>query len=253
MRKEGIFVAIILAIAGGLLVFFSPSGIPMFIVSIMCVILVFGYVFGMFPLLRYTHSFFIARNRLKRVMEIQTENPWIAVKNIDSLFHDEYLDTLFDEYRGLVAKQKNDNTVMYEIEDIINEEVIGLKSWKSVMLQMPGTLTGLGLLGTFIGLLIGIGSIGFTSVTAAIQSVQTLLEGVKTAFYTSVAGVILSILFNLFYKIIWSRLEKEFYLFCKSFHENIIPDRKMQIENQQLLIEKKILERLDKIVESKEA
>lgn len=51
-----------------------------------------------------------------------------------------------------------------------------------------GTLTGLGILGTFVGLLLGLRGISFVTVEAALGSVQSILAGINTAFYTSIAA-----------------------------------------------------------------
>ena len=87
-------------------------------------------------------------------------------------------------------------------DDYINEDILALLTWYNVVSILPGTLTGLGILGTFIGLILGINTIGFGSVDAALESVQGLLKGINIAFYTSISGVILSILFNISYSIL---------------------------------------------------
>lgn len=249
MRKDGVIIAVILFVAGAILITFSPTGIPMAIIGLMCVLLIAGYVFGMFPLLKYTHSFINARKRINRICEIQTNEPWIALSNIEALFLNDDLDRLFDEYRQVVNEKESLVDSFCDIEDIINEDVIALKSWKGLIMQLPSTFTGLGILGTFIGLLLGISSIGFSSVTVAIGSIQTLLEGVRTAFYTSVAGVILSILFNLLYKFVWNRLEKRMYAFFNDFHKYIIPEKSTLIMSERINLQRKIVERLDTLIE----
>ena len=60
--------------------------------------------------------------------------------------------------------------------------------------ELPGTLVGLGILGTFFGLAIGLGNFVTTDVEAIQISVQTLLGGVRTAFWTSIFGIMGSII-----------------------------------------------------------
>jgi len=57
--------------------------------------------------------------------------------------------------------------------------------------QTPGLLTSLGILGTFTGVIIGLFEFNLDSIDL---SIATLLDGLKTAFITSVCGIGLSIL-----------------------------------------------------------
>ncbi|WP_428819163.1 hypothetical protein [Microbulbifer sp. MCCC 1A16149] len=56
--------------------------------------------------------------------------------------------------------------------------------------QAPGLLTSLGILGTFTGVIIGLFEFSLVDID---QSIATLLDGLKTAFITSVCGIGLSI------------------------------------------------------------
>ena len=86
-----------------------------------------------------------------------------------------------------------------------------------------GSLTSLGILGTFVGLIIGIRGIGFSTVNAALSSVETLLSGIHVAFYTSICGVILSLLFNIVYRMAWNVMMRDLSVFTESFHKNVVP------------------------------
>lgn len=59
-----------------------------------------------------------------------------------------------------------------------------------------GTLVGLGVLGTFVGLSFGVGGIKTGSTDAIQQGIDSLLAGVSTAFYTSLAGMIGSLIYT---------------------------------------------------------
>lgn len=77
---------------------------------------------------------------------------------------------------------------------------------------IPGTFIGFGILGTFIGFASGISGIDFSShdVDVILSGVYTLLNGVGSAFITSIVGVIASILLNfLILHPESNRLEKE--------------------------------------------
>lgn len=66
--------------------------------------------------------------------------------------------------------------------------------WLGLVQYTPNLLTSLGILGTFAGIVIGL--LGF-DVNNINGSIGALLEGLKTAFITSVAGMSLSILFKM--------------------------------------------------------
>ncbi|WP_298444468.1 hypothetical protein [uncultured Ferrimonas sp.] len=96
---------------------------------------------------------------------------------------------------------------VFNMESIV-EPVINLRQYTAI----PNTLTGAGLLFTFVGLMIGIGeaSIGLSSsdIDAAKQSLNPLLSGASIAFTTSVVGIICSMIFSWFEKDRFHQLEK---------------------------------------------
>lgn len=65
-----------------------------------------------------------------------------------------------------------------------------------LFLAIPGILTGLGVLGTFVGLQIGIGGLNLNDLTRLDKSVVPLIQGCAIAFSTSVWGVLTSLLFS---------------------------------------------------------
>lgn len=82
--------------------------------------------------------------------------------------------------------------------------IIGRFVHTPVFSAIPGILTGLGLLGTFFGLAGGmyVAREGLTSqnILDMVSSLRALLGGASTAFYTSIAGLLTSLLFNYLYR-----------------------------------------------------
>jgi hypothetical protein len=79
------------------------------------------------------------------------------------------------------------------------------------LLAMPGILTGLGVLGTFVGLQIGIGGLELDSsqIENLDKSIAPIIKGCSTAFATSVWGVLCSLLFTVFEKFLeWLALTR---------------------------------------------
>jgi methyl-accepting chemotaxis protein len=79
------------------------------------------------------------------------------------------------------------------------------------LLAMPGILTGLGVLGTFVGLQIGIGGLELDSsqIENLDKSIAPIIKGCSTAFATSVWGVVCSLLFTVIEKFLeWMALTR---------------------------------------------
>lgn len=64
---------------------------------------------------------------------------------------------------------------------------------KNIIEYMPSVLTTLGVLGTFIGITYGLSDFNTTNISA---SISVLLEGLKAAFWTSIIGMICSIVIS---------------------------------------------------------
>ncbi len=73
----------------------------------------------------------------------------------------------------------------------------------------PGLLVGFGLVGTFTGLQIALGSIELSDTSAILSQIGHLISGASLAFLTSVWGTLFSLLYNLMDKVITSKILKE--------------------------------------------
>jgi ABC-type transporter Mla subunit MlaD len=69
---------------------------------------------------------------------------------------------------------------------------LNLRFW----LAVPNMLVGLGILGTFIGLAFGVYDFDTTNTQTIQDSIRNLLDGMSTAFLTSIVGMTLSLIFN---------------------------------------------------------
>lgn len=104
-----------------------------------------------------------------------------------------------------------------------------------------GTLVGLGLLGTFLGLTVGI--LGFNSSDSSNiqQSIQNLLGGMGTAFSTSLLGMFCSLVYTAFDKTMRNKLHRNLYSFTEKLDEQYyIDDNTLQEMNQAALVDKMI-------------
>ncbi len=128
-----------------------------------------------------------------------------------------------------------------DIADYITEEILDEEINKQVSELASGAMTGLGLLGTFVGLMVGIKDLKINQ-NQLMESIKTLMDGMKTAFLTSIFGVVYSLVFNTYYKHVYSWGEKELNNFYEAFYSKVAsnPDNKninRIIENQDRLVE----------------
>lgn len=80
-----------------------------------------------------------------------------------------------------------------------------------LLAAVPGFLTALGVIGTFIGLQLGLSELNIgndVSVTEMKTGLAQVIGGAKIAFMTSVWGVALSVLFNIFEKLLAGAIRK---------------------------------------------
>lgn len=108
--------------------------------------------------------------------------------------------------------------------EYINEETVIEKPGHAQLAELiPGLLTSLGILGTFMGLMQGLTSIDFSTAEGTMQSIPQLLTGMKFAFATSVAGISCSLAFNMFNRIAIGRATRAMDNFEDAFYELAMP------------------------------
>lgn len=99
-----------------------------------------------------------------------------------------------------------------------------------------GTLVGLGLLGTFLGLTLGIKDFDSSSTQNIQKSIQLLLSGMGTAFITSLVGMFLSMIYSFCDKYWRNRLSKYLYILTYKLDSlYYIDDRTLDDLNEQAL------------------
>ena len=104
---------------------------------------------------------------------------------------------------SLITQSYNENQIVYKTDEAslffsderLLDQHLNLRFWNSV----PALLVGLGILGTFVGLVWGLipfSNVDFANTDQIREAIKELLSGVSTAFVTSVWGMLASILFN---------------------------------------------------------
>lgn len=152
------------------------------------------------------------------------------------------IDTLREDYvKSISIPSSGGNKSNIPASEYFNE--INVTKMHNLNLRMldtaAGTLVGLGLLGTFLGLTVGV--MGFdSSNTAGIQnSIQGLLSGMGTAFSTSLLGMVLSMIYTLCDKSWRNKMQKLLFSFTESVDaEYYIDDYSVQSMKQQEVLGK---------------
>lgn len=221
-------VVILIWTSGVLLTAFSPDYFTMVDVGAECALVVVGSLIGLLPVISFTNGLRTGQKSIQKAAAVEGDAVWIAALQNEHFFNQKTLDKLFQEYRAKVQQQRATGQIVSDIDDFINEDVLGVYSWQGVVAQVPGSLTGLGILGTFVGLLMGLENVSFADVRTALTSVETILAGINTAFYTSIAGVILSILFNISNNVMRNVMNREMGMFLENFHKAVLPTAEEQ-------------------------
>lgn len=86
------------------------------------------------------------------------------------------------------------------ISEYINDQVVFDLVHRGVTDQIANAMTGLGILGTFIGLTIGLNGFSLEDGGVNQDNLNVLIEGIKTAYYTSIFGVLNSLIYSQFYQ-----------------------------------------------------
>lgn len=96
---------------------------------------------------------------------------------------------------------------------------------------VSGTLTGLGILGTFLGLSMGLGAFSGDDIFTISDNVGSLLSGMKVAFHTSVYGILFSLVFNIAYRGVMSDAYETLGEFLDVFRQTVQPAGVKEDEN----------------------
>lgn len=240
MNKRSVTIAIVFVLVGAVLMFYSPDWLTLVMIGIMLSLLLCTFIYCILRVEKFTDGFLSARKQIERSREIESDSQTNYILQQEALFYEHTLDTLFADFKQEYKKQKESDGYAVSIEDMIDEDTLALFTNQEPASQISGMLTGIGLLGTFTGLITGISNIGFSSVTTAVSSLQLLLSGIRTAFYSSMAGVILSLILTIILRVEWTRMLTGLHLFYRDFHQ-IIPSSEFQMRKQEAAYRKQVL------------
>ncbi len=146
-------------------------------------------------------------------------------QNKVELFTNDRLRQAYDDYRFELDRMSGTD-IYYKcgIEDYINDGMMDAVVHRDQLNQVAGALTGLGILGTFIGLSLGLQSFSTGSTAEITNSIAPLMSGIKVAFHTSIYGMIFSLVFNYVYKRKLTEADAAVTGFLSVYTKYVLPD-----------------------------
>lgn len=169
----------------------------------------------------------------KEYKEADGKNLWVNYKDNDKVFEEEELQGAFNKYRLRVksAKTRRGASSSGDLGEYINEDLIDKIGMNFYNSGVSGMLTGLGILGTFLGLSMGLGAFSGDDIFSISDNVGFLLSGMKVAFHTSVYGIFFSLVFNIAYRSIMSDAYETLNEFLTVFRQTAQPIALKEDEN----------------------
>lgn len=146
--------------------------------------------------------------------------------DINGLFTKGELSKAYKDFLNEMKRLESVSDAGYKcnIEDYINRDIIEDKAKKILLNLIPGAMTGMGILGTFIGLSFGLQNFNTGTASEISSSIAPLMNGIKVAFHTSIYGMVFSLAFNLIYKSVMEHAYRGLDEFLAVFHLYVCPD-----------------------------
>lgn len=167
-----------------------------------CLLMIAGFVYAMkklfTPLKVLTRKIDSAAQEMKSAR--QEERPVEGSKFNDSPLEKKWSAFVKTWKNNLVA-DKSTSTIVPEEYFSFDQMILNVTNPMHIQ-ALPSLMTGLGLLGTFSGLVLGISNLDINTGHNLLEGIKTLLSGTRLAFSTSLVG--------LFLAIIWGHFERTF-------------------------------------------
>lgn len=150
------------------------------------------------------------------------------------LFKNAFLDECYQQYNRMV---KHNPSGTCDIRNFINEETVETYVHRGILESIPDILTSLGILGTFVGLVMGLREFDPSGYEQMAGSVTPLINGIKVAFITSIYGIALSLSFSFTLRSEFSNLSARAEEFLDTFYLHVRPP--YEVDSLNLLMEQK--------------
>ena len=218
------------------------------IVLIMAGTILFGFNryknTGLLPLRQATADLNNASGKIKEMAENPETNLLEEISLMDSaqLFTEPMLRDAFTDYKAELDRlfREHQGYRYCDISDYINDDLLNDIARSSMNDLIGGMMTGLGILGTFIGLTIGLQNFKSNTAEEMMETIEPLIDGIKVAFLTSIYGMLASLGFNFYYRFLSREATDSLDNFIQLFYDKVKPrsdnegfTRLIDLQNQQ--------------------
>lgn len=214
--------------------------------AVMVVLCIIGMVAGHGKMNRLEKAFHHATEEIEGTFNGLDAQEGEGQSLPEKLFKQEDLDTRYEEFTAFIKKSQSG---IGDVEDYINEEEVEDIIGKRLIDLLPDVLTSLGILGTFIGLVVGLKDFEPTNYEAMTSSVSSLVNGIKVAFLTSIYGLSLSLVFGYGTKTAYGDLMDSLRGFLDKFHRFVIPSAEAEARNLMVNYQETQTEAIEKMTE----
>ncbi len=134
-------------------------------------------------------------------------------------------DKIYSLYSKNIGKEVENKTTIPASSFFYTEAVFisyntNIKHYRA----LGNSLVGLGILGTFLGLSIALknADFSFSNQATALTTIEALINGMRTAFWTSALGMATSLIYGGWYRMIIKNLENKIDLLCKELDDKYL-------------------------------
>lgn len=202
--------------------------------------ILFGISFASFDRLnRLTDALAAATEDIRSKYDVVNKNLWLEYRKKEDVFSNDVLNLQFTKYQRRIdahTTAKGTITAVCPVEEYINEELLDQVGQTYFNSAIAGTMTGLGILGTFLGLSMGMSSFSGNDIFTISDNVAPLLDGMKVAFHTSVYGIFFSLVFTFVYRCLMADAYGKLSAFLSTFHECAAPSASTTDENMSAML-----------------
>lgn len=188
---------------------------------------------------RVTDALCAAQEDMQSKYDVVNKNLWLEYRNKEDVFSSDILNRQFEKYQKRIAAHttaKGTVTAVCPLEEYIGEELLDQVGRTYFNSAIAGTMTGLGILGTFLGLSMGMSSFSGNDIFTISDNVAPLLDGMKVAFHTSVYGIFFSLVFTFVYRCLMSDAYGKLSRFLTAFDECAAPSASTTDENMSAML-----------------
>ena len=158
----------------------------------------------------------------------------------EKCFNNKHVQKSIEKYIAELNKLEIESAEDYsncDISDFLNYENVSVYIKKNTADNIASSMTGVGILGTFVGLAFGLQNFNASDSEAMAESIVPLIDGIKTAFYTSIYGVVMSLVLNFMFKKELNELDTCINNFYDCYYKKVLSYSEYMLEKKTIDIQ----------------